>query len=511
MKETVIVDLKVESSGAKDGLNKVDDQLKKTGQDAGNAKKSLKDVADTASTVPGPLSRISTGLKGVLQGFKALIANPIVLIIVALTGAIIGLVKAFTSLKGGGEKVEQLMTGIGAVVDVLRDRFVKFAQSVLLLFSGDLKGAIEGFRESYKGIGEEIKQEFLIASEAKASLQALYDLQRLQNIERAKTNLLIADAREKLLDETISINDRLKALKVVKDTEISLAERETAAAEAKYLSLKALADLSDSSKETLDELAAAEIDYYSKQEASATKRRTLAKQEKRLRDEQKRAEEQRLKEVQDQTDRENAIRNKYNQWVLDQKAKQADEDFARLEELTAKENEEANKQLEIQQKLTKDKLELKERERIATLQTIGAIGKALDGFSQLAKEQSEEAKALAVANALINTYLAANQVLADKTLPTVAKAFAVAGIVAAGLANVRKITQIDASNGITSVSGGNSAPPSIRPTSSFTRLDNTKPINVNGQEQLTRVVVLESDITGVQNKVNSIKAKATIG
>lgn len=67
---------------------------------------------------------------------------------------------------------------------------------------------------------------------------------------------------------------------------------------------------------------------------------------------------------------------------------------------------------------------------------------AANAFGDLANamEQGSEAqKAFAIAQASINTYLGASQVISDPTLPTVAKAFAVAGIIAQGLTQVKRI------------------------------------------------------------------------
>jgi hypothetical protein len=49
-----------------------------------------------------------------------------------------------------------------------------------------------------------------------------------------------------------------------------------------------------------------------------------------------------------------------------------------------------------------------------------------------------------------------------------------------------------------------------RPSSSFTRIDNTNPIDVNNTGS-TKVYVTETDITNTQKKVDAIKAKAVIG
>ena len=70
-----------------------------------------------------------------------------------------------------------------------------------------------------------------------------------------------------------------------------------------------------------------------------------------------------------------------------------------------------------------------------------------EGMARLFGEQSAVGKAFAVANATINTYLAASQVLKDELIPTPLKSVVMAGIIAAGLGNVREILKVDETGG----------------------------------------------------------------
>lgn len=69
------------------------------------------------------------------------------------------------------------------------------------------------------------------------------------------------------------------------------------------------------------------------------------------------------------------------------------------------------------------------------------------GMARMFGEQSAIGKAFAVANATINTYLGASQVLKDATIPTPLKPVVMAGIIAAGLGNVREILKVDETGG----------------------------------------------------------------
>jgi len=82
------------------------------------------------------------------------------------------------------------------------------------------------------------------------------------------------------------------------------------------------------------------------------------------------------------------------------------------------------------------------------------------GMARMFGEQSAIGKAFAVANATINTYLGASQVLKDDTIPTPLKPVVMAGIIAAGLGNVREILKVDETGG-GRLRGGKASAPSV--------------------------------------------------
>jgi len=70
-----------------------------------------------------------------------------------------------------------------------------------------------------------------------------------------------------------------------------------------------------------------------------------------------------------------------------------------------------------------------------------------DGMAYMLGEQSAMGKAFAVANATINTFLAASHVLKDENIPFPLKPIVMAGVIAAGLGNVREILKVDETGG----------------------------------------------------------------
>lgn len=270
-----------------DKFNQLTKALKDNKGALDQAKNSTMSLGEKFSSIPGPIGQVAQGVKGLGTAFKALIANPVGLVIAAIALALTTLYKAFTSTKAGAEKMERVMAAVSAAMDVLRDRVVKVGGAIVKFFSGDFSGAFADAKASVSGIGDEIVGEMNKAAAATKKLQEVEDRTRNLNVERAKQNALISEAKGKINDENLSYEERQKALEEVRKAEVSLAKQEQKLAEDRYKALKALADLSDSNKETLDELAQAEQDMYNKQKETADKQKEIADQQKALRDRQR--------------------------------------------------------------------------------------------------------------------------------------------------------------------------------------------------------------------------------
>ena len=172
--------------------------------------------------------------------------------------------------------------------------------------------------------------------------------------------------------------------------------------------------------------------------------------------------------------------------------------------------EAANKQAEIDKIATENKL--KELE----LQKAGAMA-ALDAVAGLIDQNSVAGKAIAVAKAIMSTYEGATKALG--TYPPPFGQIAAAATIAAGLINVKKIisTNIPSAKGSGDVGGGASAP-SIsasapispqQPQAATTNLS-TQTINAIGNQAI-RSYVVESDVTGNQQRIAAIQQRARFG
>lgn len=287
----------VDTSGAQQNLTDLDNKMDQTAQKGSaatgklkdsvnslggpmqNAQGGIKGIGAQLGQLGGPIGAVIQGVKGVIQVFNILIMNPIGLIIAAIATALIALYKAFTSTNDGADKMEQIMAGLGAVVDVIRDRFLKLAGAIGKLFSGDFSGAMEDAKGAISGVGDEIAREAQEAAKLQAELQALEDMEKELIKTRAAQNRQIAAAKLLLEDENASFADRKKALEEVRQSEVSLAKQEEEMARRRYEAIKAQNALSDASDEALQKEAEA---YAALQDAMTSSFNTQTRLAKKL-------------------------------------------------------------------------------------------------------------------------------------------------------------------------------------------------------------------------------------
>ena len=177
------------------------------------------------------------------------------------------------------------------------------------------------------------------------------------------------------------------------------------------------------------------------------------------------------------------------------------------------EKQKADDKIALDNALAANQIE-NDQKRVASIQ---AVSNALGVASDIIGKETAAGKALAVAQALINTYLGASEVIkAKSTLPepygTIAKIASVAAIIATGIKTVKAITSVKVP-GRGSSGGGASIPstpitPPVAPQAETTRLEQGQ-INQIGNAA-GRAFVVESDITNNQEKIRRLNRQARI-
>jgi hypothetical protein len=292
MAEKIILDLEVKTNI--DQTTKQVDGLKNSVDNTNTSVKGFKKETDKIDTggidkMQGSISSLSPALGKGVSGVKALgsqllilAANPVGALIMAIVAGLTLLYKAFTSTKDGADKVSQVLAGLSAVVDIVRDRILKVGGAIVKFFSGDFKGALADGKAAVSGFGDEVASEFKKAADATKQLQQVEDALNKLSVSRAKVNRDLAAAKELLTDENASYEEKKKSLDAIRKAEGEQTKQELDNARSKYNALKDLNALSDTSREDLKKEQDALADLYRLQEQSARDKRTIAKEEKRL-------------------------------------------------------------------------------------------------------------------------------------------------------------------------------------------------------------------------------------
>jgi hypothetical protein len=296
-KRVIELEIKTNSKKVEKDLKDFGDASKKTSKsvdDLGNsATKSnekfgaFKDIKSAITGLVPGLGAAGKGVDGLGAKFMKLLKNPIVLLIAGIVAGLTLLYKAFTSTKDGGDQLAQVMSGLSAVVDVVRDRILNVGNAIVKFFSGDFKGALAEGKKAVSGFGDEVAKEFKAAANATKQLQQVEDAFNRLSVSRAKVNRDLAISKELLTDENASFEDKRKALEKIKKTEGEQTRQELANAKKKYEAIKAQNALSDTSREDKKKEQDAMIALIALEERSATDRRAINKQEKTLNNQEK--------------------------------------------------------------------------------------------------------------------------------------------------------------------------------------------------------------------------------
>jgi hypothetical protein len=407
MAEKRVIELEIKTNS-----KKVEKDLKDFGDASKKTSKSVDNLGNSATKsnekfgafndmksaitglVPG-LGAAGKGVDGLGAKFMKLLANPIVLLIAGIVGGLTLLFKAFTSTKDGGDQLAQVMSGLSAVVDVVRDRILNVGNAIVKFFSGDFKGALAEGKKAVSGFGDEVSKEFKKAANATKQLQQVEDAFNRLSVSRAKVNRDLAISKELLTDENASFEDKRKALDKIKKTEGEQTEQELKNARKKYEAIKAQNALSDTSREDKKKEQDAMIAMINLEEKSAMDRRTIAKSEKTL-DNQEKASKKEAFEA-DKTRRAEAL--KAEQDLLKQKQdiinkiKKADLDYADTL-LTEQEKEKvivARKYQELYAEAIKFKLDITKLKENETSELAKIEKKYLEA-QKIATEKANEKK-----------------------------------------------------------------------------------------------------------------------
>ena len=571
-----VIKLKVENGEALLSVEELNKAL-------GDTNKKTDALNDTMSSATEAVDKYTNGAA---SGFKALISGVQTTIkaMTTLKGAIIAtglgalvvalgaLFTYFTQTSRGADKFAEIMGGVSAAVKVVIDRVIGLGDSLVKLFSGDFKGAVEGVKNAFKGLGDEIVRETKAGAALAKQLDDIEDRERDLIKMRAEANREIAKARIIADDETKSIEERQKAVRRAFDLENNVAKAEQKNAQAYVKYLKDRIALGESTDEDLRNLAEAEAKVNDLRTESLRRQRRLETELKGLRNESKVAAEEEAKAIEERekkafeaaterikVEREVAEIEKkaaearklqqsqnvlaYNDMLAqmkgslgtaqEQELAAADQQYQQLLTLAIKAGKnttEVTALYEQKKQQIKDKYakEQRAKEIAQAAQSVELVGQSFGAIAQLTEalgkgneKQAERTfkitKALRLAEAVANTAAAImNQLAVPQDAPSGLN-FVKAGIVAVtGAAQIATIaaTKFQVASG----GAGRVSQPSI-PTTSPTAQPLTPNIQFGATEnQLAgllgrpmRAYVVNQDINNANQLERRIRSSATIG
>jgi hypothetical protein len=180
------------------------------------------------SALPGPIGRAASAVQGFGTQLKALLLNPIMLLIAGITLAFAGLYKVFVSTAEGAGVVKDAWAGLRAQANVLRDRVISLIDSVHQLFTGDMEAAAISYAKAIDLGGESMKKATNAAIELSKQQRELNKQLAFHISEEANENLEIQKylflSKDKALMDQERIDMLQKSLDLMKEQGIKAAD-----------------------------------------------------------------------------------------------------------------------------------------------------------------------------------------------------------------------------------------------------------------------------------------------
>lgn len=262
-------------------LKQVNEQIRTTTFEVGNFKDNIGNYVSALQGLPGPVGQsaqglglLQNGIGGVNKSFKALLANPILLVLGTLISL---LVKAADAIKSNEEYSDRLSTAFSSlnpIIDMISNAFDKLAGYLVQIaeFFGEVVNKIAGTSEEAK---EAVKQ----AQELRKAEIDLAKQERAFKVESAKADKEVADLRAKAADKEKHTNqERLAYLDKAIAIETDMAIKRKRMAEERLRLLRLESDRTANDAAANNELAEAEAAVLREEQALANKTRELNSQ-----------------------------------------------------------------------------------------------------------------------------------------------------------------------------------------------------------------------------------------
>lgn len=240
----------------------------------GNYMSALNGLGGPMASATQAFGLMQNGVGGVSKAFTTLMAHPIVAFLALLVGTLIKAAQAIKDNEELSNRLEVAFAALNPIIDVLKNALDALATGIVFL--------VEKFSELVTwiaGTSEEAQKAIESAKELTKAEQDLAKRQREFKVEAAKSEMEIAELKEKAKDkEKYTAKERLQFIDETIRMETKLAEERKAQAEERLRLLKLEADRTANDKAANDALAEAEAEVYRQETALSAKKRELTEQ-----------------------------------------------------------------------------------------------------------------------------------------------------------------------------------------------------------------------------------------
>jgi len=420
--------------------------------------------SDALAEQPGIVGLVGQSLKGLDGGLKVLAANPIIAVVTLLAGLFLAFRESLSKTAEGQETLNRMGEAFGKIMGPVFALIEAVALPIFEKFADLLELAAEGFSrfarflgisqgkidEASRASSESLQKKYEenLAAEEEATKKLEEETQKRIDAEKKE-----ADERAKIAEQAAKDRAALiaEAQKIIDDAELSLMDeraRELLLREREYQ-----AELKKLKEAGVADLTAFEAEY----------RNTVLEINKKFDDAELAREEEKLKKEKELRLKDEEERKKEAEEKLALESEQRQNDLAFLEadfefrkelsQLTFQDelnffdkSRDLQRQELVAQNATNQALIAFDKqtaaariaiERAQQETKLGIISDALGTIAEAVGKETKAGKALAISQALINTYLGATKALA--TYPPPFGAIAAGTVIAAGLLQVNAI------------------------------------------------------------------------
>lgn len=324
-------------------INGINDQLKEMDASIGNYQrnvgnyeaaftKGLAGIASQVQALGNPLAIAKNGVNALGKAMKALIANPIGAIIMAIVVAVKALKKGFEQSETASNSLKRAFSALQPVMNAISNVFTGFAKIVGSIAEKAIPALVNGLQKASDWmmsllnklgiVSDEKLESFRKSIEAqKEAVQVTQDLtnreialterKRKFQVDEAKAEMEVAELKSKASDkEKYSAKEREKFLNDAIAKERAINNEKLALVQEEYDIMKKRSELTDNDAATNDALAEAEArlyntkrEYYAKEKELIAQKvaagQELSAAEKKNAEEAKKLKDEELKKIEE--------------------------------------------------------------------------------------------------------------------------------------------------------------------------------------------------------------------